>query len=92
MSMANKHTNADDVISRLSKIGGHVQGVAKMVGQDKPCDEILLQISAIQSALSRVGQIVLADHIEECIVQQIDDKAVKAEIRHLTAALSRLIR
>ena len=75
--MAKKHTNADDVISRLNKIGGHVHGVAKMVEQEKPCDEILLQISAIQSALSKVGQIVLASHIEECIVHKIDDKTSK---------------
>jgi DNA-binding FrmR family transcriptional regulator len=90
--MANKHANSDDVISRLRKIGGHVHGVAKMVEEEKSCDEILLQISAIRAALSKVGQIVLADHIEECIVHKIDDEAVKAEIRHFTAALSRLIR
>jgi len=90
--MTNKHANSDDVISRLNKIGGHVQGVARMVDTDKPCDEILLQISAIQAALSKVGQIVLANHIEECIVGRINDKALKDEIRLFTAALSRLIR
>lgn len=90
--MNEKHHNTDAVISRLNKISGHVRGVAKMAEQNKPCDEILLQISAIQAALSKVGQIVLVDHIEECIVQKVDDKAVKDEIRHFTAALSRLIR
>jgi DNA-binding FrmR family transcriptional regulator len=90
--MKTKHSRSDDVISRLNKIGGHVQGVARMVGQDKPCDEILLQISAIQSALSKVGQIVLVNHIEECIVQRINDAALKDEIRHFTAALSHFIR
>ncbi len=90
--MVKKHASSDDVISRLNKINGHVQGVARMVDTDKPCDEILLQISAIQAALSKVGQIVLANHIEECIVGRIKDKALKDEIRHFTAALSRLIR
>ncbi len=90
--MVKKNSGTEDVISRLNKIGGHVHGVARMVDQDKPCDEILLQISAIQSALSKVGQIVLANHIEECIVGRINDKALKDEIRIFTAALSRLIR
>ena len=90
--MKTKHSRSDDVISRLNKIGGHVNGVARMVEQDKPCDEILLQISAIQSALSKVGQIVLTHHIEECIVQRIGDDALKGEIRLFNTALSRLIR
>lgn len=92
MAMVKKHTSSDGVISRLNKIGGHVNGVAKMVEQEKPCDEILLQISAVQSALAKVGQIVLSSHIEECVVQKIDDEDLKNEIKQFVAALSRLIR
>lgn len=90
--MDNKHANSHDVLNRLSKIEGHVRGIVKMVEQDKPCNEILLQISAIQAAISKVGEIVLTDHIEECIVSKIEDKEIKKSIRLFKDAMSRLIR
>jgi DNA-binding FrmR family transcriptional regulator len=90
--MNNQHASSPDVISRLSKIEGHVRGIVKMVEQHKPCNEILLQISAIQAAISKVGEIVLTNHIEECIVSKIEDKEIKKNVRLFKDAMSRLIR
>ncbi len=87
-----KHRSHLEVVDRLKKISGHVNGVAKMVELDKPCDEILLQLSAVQAAVVKVGQIILDDHIEECFVDRIDDPEMKESIRLFKAALSRLIR
>ncbi len=89
--MKKKHCYSDDVISRLNKIAGHVYGISKMVEEQKSCAEILLQISAIRAAIMKVGRIVLDEHIEECIIDKIEDKEIKKNIRLFTIALSRLI-
>lgn len=56
-------------MARLSRIEGQVQGVQRMVGEDKYCVDILLQLSAIQGALEQVRKILLGRHIESCVVE-----------------------
>ncbi len=78
MSHGHKHTK--DVINRLKRIGGHVQGVVRMVEQHKSCDEVLHQISAIRAAVSKVGQIIIDDHFEECIMGNIEGEDLRKEM------------
>lgn len=52
---------------RLKKIEGQVAALSRMVAEDDYCVDVLTQISAAQGALARVGQILLASHIETCV-------------------------
>ena len=63
-----EHQNTDKVIKRLSRIEGHVKGIKKMVLDQKPCDQILIQVAAVRSALNEVSKIVLDDHMDACIL------------------------
>ena len=56
------------VIARLKRIEGQVSAIRRMVEEDKYCVDTLLQISAVHGALSKVGQIILAAHIETCVI------------------------
>ena len=56
-------------MARLNRIGGQVQGVQRMVEEEKYCVDILLQISAIQGALEQVRKILLGRHIESCVAE-----------------------
>ena len=47
------HHQSEKVIARLSRIEGHVGGIKKMVTEQKPCDQILIQIAAVRAALNR---------------------------------------
>ncbi|MFZ3170747.1 MAG: metal-sensitive transcriptional regulator [Carboxydocellales bacterium] len=62
-----KHTKATDVISRLAKIEGRIRGIKNMVEDHKSCADVLLQISAVESALKKVKQIIFEDHLENCV-------------------------
>ncbi len=57
---------------RLKKIAGQVAAVDRMIDQDIPCEDILIQINAIKSALHSVGQIVLEGHIKHCVKNGIE--------------------
>ena len=67
------HTNSKNVISRLSKMEGHIRGIKKMVEEDKTCEDVLIQISAVQAALRNLSVIILQDHLDHCIVDAIDE-------------------
>ena len=63
----------NSVISRLASILGHLQGVKKMVEDDKYCIDIVNQIQAVQSALNKVSEIVLEDHLKTCVSNSIKE-------------------
>lgn len=61
------------IARRLRKIEGQVRGIARMVGQDVYCDEVLNQITAVEAALSGVRRLLLEAHIRGCVVEQIEE-------------------
>ena len=62
-----------DVVKRLSFIVGHTKGIQKMVEDDKYCIDIVNQIQAVQSALNKVSEIVLEDHLKTCVSNSIKE-------------------
>ena len=61
----------DDAIKRLNKIEGQVRGIGKMISDDRYCIDILNQIQAIKSALSKVENAILKDHSKTCVASAI---------------------
>ncbi|TQS70559.1 metal-sensing transcriptional repressor [Ornithinibacillus gellani] len=55
------------VINRLKRIEGQVRGIQKMVESDRYCIDILVQISAINAALKKVGLSVGERHMKHCV-------------------------
>lgn len=57
--------------TRLSKIAGQVNGVKAMIDDNRYCADVLMQLSAIDSAVRSVERIVLQNHLETCVVEQV---------------------
>ncbi|OCA81696.1 CsoR family transcriptional regulator [Bacillus sp. FJAT-27225] len=57
--------------SRLNRIEGQIRGVKKMIANDTYCDDVIAQISAIQSAMNSVASILLEGHLKHCVVERI---------------------
>jgi len=62
------HPQSKSVINRLARIAGHVEAIKRMAEEGRECSELLVQISAVTSALNSVGKVVLEDHISQCLV------------------------
>ncbi len=79
------------LVTRLNKIEGQIRGVKGLIEKDTYCDDVLNQISAIQSALNGVGKVLLEAHVKSCIVERIkaDDLEVVDE---LMTTVKKLIR
>lgn len=55
------------IMNRLKKVEGQVKGIQKMVEEDKCCGDIMVQISAIRSAINKIGGLMLDGYIKECM-------------------------
>lgn len=57
----------DEILSRLKNIKGHIEGIIKMVEEEKECEEIMLQIAAVKKAIEKVGYFIIESHAVECL-------------------------
>jgi CsoR family transcriptional regulator, copper-sensing transcriptional repressor len=67
--------------SRLARIEGQVRGLAQMVDQDRYCLDVIAQVRAAKSALAKVEQAILSDHLGSCVEDAIasGDPALQRE-------------
>nr|WP_233569812.1 metal-sensing transcriptional repressor [Falsibacillus albus] len=57
----------EKLINRLKRIEGQVRGIQKMVNEDRYCVDILVQLSAINAAMKKVGLNLLEKHTHHCV-------------------------
>ena len=58
-------------VNRLNRIAGQVQGVARMIEQDRYCIDVLAQLQAVKSALARAESEILKRHAAGCVAEAI---------------------
>ncbi len=81
----------ENIIKRINRIEGQVRGIARMVGEDVYCDDILHQISSIESALNGVKTALLEAHVKGCVVEQIREGSDEV-IDELTVTLRKFLK
>lgn len=86
-----KHEHTQEVINRLSRAIGHLEGVKKMVEEGRDCSEVLIQISAVKSAVNNIGKIILDDHIKHCIAHAVANGDEKA-LEELSKAIDKFVK
>lgn len=85
------HAHTKAVINRLSRAIGHLESIKRMVESGRDCTEVLIQLSAVKSAINNTGKIILQDHIEHCIVDAVEN-GDKDAIKELENAIDRFIK
>ncbi|MGO4728952.1 MULTISPECIES: metal-sensitive transcriptional regulator [unclassified Paenibacillus] len=58
---------SDSLKTRLRKIEGQVRGVLRLMEEDKPCKEVVAQLSAVRNASDRALAQIVADNLQQCI-------------------------
>ena len=76
MHCCKEHTHRNEeekkkLINRLKKAEGQIRGIQKMVEEDVYCPEILIQVSALKSALNAYNRELLSRHIQTCVHDDI---------------------
>ena len=60
-----------DLMNRLKRIEGQIRGIENMLERDAYCPDILMQVSAVSSALNSFNKVLLAEHIRTCVADDI---------------------
>ena len=55
--------DSENLHRRLKKISGQIAAIDRMIDEDVPCEDIIVQINAVKSAVHKVGQIIMEGHI-----------------------------
>lgn len=76
------HTQTRAVLNRMSRLIGHLESTKRMVEDGRDCSEVLIQLSAVKSAINGVSKIILKDHLEHCVIDAIknNDKEALAQL------------
>lgn len=85
------HANTKAVMNRLSRAIGHLESIRRMVEEGRDCSEVLIQLSAVKSAINNTGKVILKDHIEHCLVEAVECGDMEA-VADLTEAIDRFMK
>lgn len=57
--------------NRLSRMIGQLGGIRAMLDDNRYCGDVLTQVAAVESALQSFGYLILQEHMETCVVEEI---------------------
>jgi len=75
-----KQDHQKKLINRLNRIEGQIQGLKKMIEEDKYCIDIISQTSSVRSALRGLEDSLLEQHLSTCVVSQIKNGKEKKAV------------
>jgi DNA-binding FrmR family transcriptional regulator len=82
----------EDLQNRLSRTEGHVRGIKRMLAEHASCEDLLLQLSAVRSAINQATALLLENHMDTCVTDCVRAGEGEKALRHLKGALSHVIK
>ena len=61
------------LIHRLNRISGQVEGIKKMIEEDRYCDDLLTQLLAVDKAVKSLSSVILEKHMYSCIKKEVSE-------------------
>lgn len=67
-----------DLQSRLNRISGQINGIFRMLDENRYCGDVLIQVAAVENALQSFGYILLKEHMDTCVVEDIKNNKLES--------------
>ncbi len=64
--MTEQDSSKKDLLNRLNRVEGQIRGIKKMIEEDKYCLDVLHQIWAARSTLTKASELLLENHVNTC--------------------------
>jgi DNA-binding FrmR family transcriptional regulator len=92
---AKKHVHGSNekrsLAIRLHKVIGQLKSVEQMVQEDRDCVDVLTQIVSARKALKSFAEVVIHEHVHECIGRAGDPREGQRRLRELLTVLDRYV-
>ena len=82
-----QYMDMDNLHNRLKRVDGQIKAIDRMIEQDIPCEDIIIQINAAKTALHKIGQVVLEGHLNHCVKDGIEHGDAEKTIADFAKAL-----
>ena len=79
--------DSENLHRRMNKISGQIAAIDRMIDEDVPCEDIIVQINAVKSAIHKVGQIIMEGHIQHCVRDGIEHGDAEKTIADFTKVI-----
>lgn len=61
------------IINRLNRISGQINGISKMVENDAYCNDLLIQLSAVENSVKSLSTLILEKHLYTCVPKDLEN-------------------
>lgn len=58
--------------SRINRIDGQIHGIKKMIEEDRYCDDILIQLQAVNKSIKSLANLLLENHMYNCVTEELE--------------------
>ena len=76
-----------EALARLKNVRGHIAGIERMLEEDQPCSNLLVQIAAVRSSIDKIGFFLLENNAVNCLCESpslgADRQKVEMVVRQL---------
>ena len=74
----NKKTKRSDeekklITNRLNRISGQINGINKMIENDAYCNDVLIQLSAVENSVKSLSSHILENHLYTCVTRDLEN-------------------
>ena len=80
-------TEKKDVRQRLKKVAGQINGIDKMVEEERYCVDVVQQVVAARAALNKAAMLILESHAKSCVIKAIKEDHGEESIDELMQVL-----
>ena len=77
-----------DIITRLKRARGQIDGIITMIEEDRSCSDVVTQLAAVSKALDRAGFKVVATGLKQCILQGDEAPLTEEQLEKLFLSLA----
>ncbi|HER23769.1 MAG TPA: transcriptional regulator [Candidatus Atribacteria bacterium] len=68
------------ILSRLKRIEGQIRGIQGMIIEERPCSDIMIQMTAVKSALNQASKLILENHVNSCFDSSVSSDDISQEM------------
>ena len=61
------------LVTRINKLTGQLNGIKKMIEEYRYCDDILIQLSAVDKSIKSLANVILDEHVHSCLIENIQN-------------------
>ena len=61
------------IINRINRIDGQLMGIKKMIQNDSYCNDVLIQLSAVENSVKSLSNLILEKHLYSCVTRDLEN-------------------